>query len=45
MREVIHTPSAPNPIGPYSQAIKTGFIYLFIGSDSSESEKWITCRS
>ena len=29
MKEVIHTPSAPNPIGPYSQAIKTdSFIFL-----------------
>ena len=29
MKEVIHTQSAPNPIGPYSQAIKTdSFIFL-----------------
>ena len=29
MREIIYTPSAPNPIGPYSQAVKTNsFIYL-----------------
>jgi 2-iminobutanoate/2-iminopropanoate deaminase len=29
MREIIFTPSAPNPIGPYSQAVKTdSLIYL-----------------
>lgn len=29
MKEVIHTPQAPAPIGPYSQAIKSGK-FLFV---------------
>ncbi|MFN0202831.1 MAG: RidA family protein [Bacteroidia bacterium] len=31
MKEVIHTPHAPAPIGPYSQGIKHGNLHFFSG--------------
>ncbi len=31
MREIIYTENAPNPIGPYSQAIRVGDTYYFSG--------------
>lgn len=31
MKEIIHTSHAPEPIGPYSQAVKTGNMYFLSG--------------
>lgn len=31
MKEIIHTASAPQPIGPYSQAVKTGNMLFLSG--------------
>jgi 2-iminobutanoate/2-iminopropanoate deaminase len=30
MREIIYTPNAPEPIGPYSQGVKTSGTFLFL---------------
>jgi 2-iminobutanoate/2-iminopropanoate deaminase len=31
MKEIIHTPQAPAPIGPYSQGVKVGNFHFFSG--------------
>lgn len=37
MKTIIHTPHAPEPIGPYSQAVRTGDLLFVSGSIAIDS--------
>ncbi|MEO0470592.1 MAG: RidA family protein [Bacteroidota bacterium] len=37
MKEIIYTSQAPDPIGPYSQAVKVGNLYFFSGQIAIDS--------